>query len=108
MAVCLILLYLATNILIVFSRGAQESASKITLPEYDPAVRSISPPFLCFFLTTSQCYLCPRNQRAQGDQNPDYKSTFAFVNDYSAVKETQAEYKSENKVGGGLIIFQNS
>ncbi|KAI8202189.1 Galactose-1-phosphate uridylyltransferase [Colletotrichum sp. SAR 10_76] len=41
------------------------------------------------------CYLCPRNSRAVGDANPDYKNTFVFVNDYSAVKEDQAEYKPE-------------
>ncbi|EPE31220.1 HIT-like protein [Glarea lozoyensis ATCC 20868] len=59
-------------------QGQQESASKITLPDYDPA-----------------CYLCPGNKRAQGDTNPKYTNTFVFVNDYSAVKEDQAEYKPE-------------
>lgn len=59
-------------------QGQQESPSKITLPEYDPS-----------------CYLCPGNKRAQGDVNPKYDSTFVFVNDYSAVKEEQAEYKQE-------------
>ncbi|KAN0104137.1 galactose-1-phosphate uridylyltransferase [Hyaloscypha variabilis] len=56
-------------------QGQQESPSKITLPEYDPS-----------------CYLCPGNKRAQGDVNPKYENTFVFVNDYSAVKESQAEY----------------
>ncbi|KAJ5727132.1 Galactose-1-phosphate uridylyltransferase [Penicillium malachiteum] len=56
-------------------QGAQESPSKTTLPSYDP-----------------KCYLCPGNQRAQGDVNPKYESTFVFVNDYSAVKEEQAAY----------------
>ncbi|CZR62727.1 probable galactose-1-phosphate uridylyltransferase [Phialocephala subalpina] len=56
-------------------QGAQETPSKITLPEYDPA-----------------CYLCPGNKRAQGDSNPKYVEPFVFVNDYSAVKESQAEY----------------
>jgi UDPglucose--hexose-1-phosphate uridylyltransferase len=63
--------------------GQQEEPSKSQLPEYDPA-----------------CYLCPRNKRAQGDSNPDYKDTFAFVNDYSAVKEEQADYSAEAKRGG--------
>ncbi|KAF2217495.1 hypothetical protein CERZMDRAFT_92140 [Cercospora zeae-maydis SCOH1-5] len=63
-------------------QGAQEEASKNTLPEYD-----------------SSCYLCPRNQRAQGDSNPDYDSTFVFVNDYSAVKEQQAEYDAPKENG---------
>ncbi|KAF8861044.1 galactose-1-phosphate uridylyltransferase [Acephala macrosclerotiorum] len=56
-------------------QGAQETPSRITLPEYDPA-----------------CYLCPGNKRAQGDENPKYGEPFVFVNDYSAVKESQAEY----------------
>ncbi|KAF5012724.1 hypothetical protein F66182_15243, partial [Fusarium sp. NRRL 66182] len=61
-------------------QGQQESPSKTTLPEYDPA-----------------CYLCPGNTRAQGDANPQYKNTFVFVNDYSAVKEEQADYQPEDK-----------
>jgi len=60
-------------------QGQQEEPSKITLPEYDPS-----------------CYLCPGNKRAQGDQNPQYQNTFVFVNDYSAVKESQAEYTPED------------
>lgn len=56
-------------------QGQQEPASKIELPAYDHS-----------------CYLCPGNERAQGDVNPKYDRTFVFVNDYSAVKEEQAEY----------------
>ncbi|KAK0620536.1 galactose-1-phosphate uridyl transferase [Immersiella caudata] len=59
-------------------QGQQEAPSKVQLPEYDP-----------------KCYLCPGNTRAQGDANPQYKHTFAFVNDYSAVKEEQQEYEPE-------------
>ncbi|KAJ5940572.1 hypothetical protein N7516_000740 [Penicillium verrucosum] len=61
-------------------QGAQESPSKTTLPNYDP-----------------KCYLCPGNERAQGDTNPNYESTFVFVNDYSAVKEEQAAYEPSNE-----------
>lgn len=46
-------------------------------------------------LNVPQCYLCPGNSRAAGDKNPDYKNTFAFVNDYSAVKEQQPDYEAE-------------
>lgn len=46
-----------------------------------------------------QCYLCPGNQRAQGDVNPKYDSTFVFVNDYSAVRENQAHYDSTETNG---------
>jgi UDPglucose--hexose-1-phosphate uridylyltransferase len=56
-------------------QGQQEAPSKNQLPEYDP-----------------KCYLCPGNDRARGDRNPQYKNTFVFVNDYSAVKEDQQEY----------------
>ncbi|TVY54042.1 Galactose-1-phosphate uridylyltransferase [Lachnellula cervina] len=66
-------------------QGQQEAASQSTLPEYDPS-----------------CYLCPGNKRAQGDSNPKYTKTFVFVNDYSAVKEEQAEYKQEESPQGYL------
>jgi UDPglucose--hexose-1-phosphate uridylyltransferase len=29
-----------------------------------------------------ECYLCPGNERARGDVNPDYTGTFAFDNDF--------------------------
>ncbi|KAL1841335.1 hypothetical protein VTJ49DRAFT_7172 [Mycothermus thermophilus] len=60
-------------------QGQQEAPFRGDLPEYDP-----------------KCYLCPGNQRAQGDQNPQYQNTFVFVNDYSAVKETQQDYNPSN------------
>jgi UDPglucose--hexose-1-phosphate uridylyltransferase len=31
------------------------------------------------------CYLCPGNQRAGGQANPDYKGTFVFTNDFQAL-----------------------
>ncbi|KAI9774617.1 MAG: galactose-1-phosphate uridyl transferase [Geoglossum simile] len=63
-------------------QGQQEAVSKTTLPAYD-----------------ASCYLCPGNTRAQGDKNPEYSSTFVFVNDYGAVKEEQAEYRPEGNEG---------
>lgn len=30
------------------------------------------------------CYLCPRNKRANGATNPDYRSTYVFDNDFPA------------------------
>ncbi|KAF2188575.1 galactose-1-phosphate uridylyltransferase [Zopfia rhizophila CBS 207.26] len=63
-------------------QGLQESPSRTTLPEYDP-----------------ECYLCPGNKRAQGQQNPKFDRTFVFVNDFSAVKEEQTEYHPEGKDG---------
>jgi UDPglucose--hexose-1-phosphate uridylyltransferase len=32
--------------------------------------------------------------------NPKYENTFVFVNDYSAVKESQAEYTPEGSPSG--------
>ncbi|OAA38839.1 Galactose-1-phosphate uridylyltransferase [Metarhizium rileyi] len=61
-------------------QGAQEAAVANTLPEYDP-----------------KCYLCPGNARAAGDTNPNYDKTFAFVNDYSAVKEQQPDYEPDTE-----------
>lgn len=63
-------------------QGQQESPGVIDLPEYDP-----------------KCYLCPGNTRASGDTNPKYENTFVFVNDYSAVKETQDDYASPDEQG---------
>ncbi len=50
-------------------QGQKETIQENILPEYDP-----------------ECYLCPGNVRAGGVKNPDYKETFVFVNDFSALK----------------------
>lgn len=70
-------------------RGQQESPSLSTLPEYDP-----------------KCYLCPNNKRASGDTNPAYENTFVFVNDFSAVKESQDDYESPDAADSlsGLLL----
>ena len=48
--------------------GQVEKTPLENLPHYDP-----------------NCYLCPGNERAGGIRNPDYSSTFAFDNDFSAL-----------------------
>ncbi|KAI7884610.1 galactose-1-phosphate uridylyltransferase [Lichtheimia hyalospora FSU 10163] len=53
-------------------QGHRESAQIEKRPEYD-----------------ATCYLCPGNQRANGDCNPKYDSTFVFPNDFAAVKSEQ-------------------
>jgi len=63
-------------------QGAQENSGTIDLPVYDP-----------------KCYLCPGNERASGDRNEQYESTYSFVNDFSAVKESQADYTSADEPG---------
>lgn len=50
-------------------QGQNEAVAHIQLPEFDPA-----------------CYLCPGNVRANGEQNPDYKASFVFDNDFAALK----------------------
>lgn len=60
--------------------GQQEKPFKNNAPEYD-----------------EKCYLCPGNKRATGDENPNYKSTYIFPNDYPAVKLDQADYVEEDQ-----------
>jgi UDPglucose--hexose-1-phosphate uridylyltransferase len=51
-------------------QGQIEKVREEILPEYDP-----------------YCYLCPGNPRAGGTINPDYKETYVFTNDFSALTE---------------------
>ena len=50
-------------------QGKTEQNSHQQIPSYKP-----------------DCYLCPKNERANGNRNPDYSSTFVFDNDFSALK----------------------
>ncbi|MGO3108449.1 MAG: UDP-glucose--hexose-1-phosphate uridylyltransferase [Sphingobacterium sp.] len=52
----------------------------------------------------SKCYLCPGNTRADGTQNPDYKDSFVFVNDFSALLKDTPE---ENYDEGGLLVAES-
>lgn len=49
-------------------QGQVEKNAAKERPKYDPG-----------------CYLCPCNERAGGKSNPDYKGTFVFTNDFSAL-----------------------
>jgi len=51
-----------------------------------------------------ECYLCPGNKRANGEVNPNYKSTFVFTNDYSALIENIPDKKVNKK---NLLITEN-
>jgi UDPglucose--hexose-1-phosphate uridylyltransferase len=53
--------------------GQVEKSQVENLPQYDPT-----------------CYLCPRNERAGGLNNPDYSSTFVFDNDFAALLPDEA------------------
>ncbi len=50
-------------------QGRREQAVAEASPAYDP-----------------NCYLCPGNVRANGERNPAYEATFAFTNDFSALR----------------------
>lgn len=61
-------------------QGIVEETSKDERLKYDPT-----------------CYLCPGNSRAGGIKNPDYKGTFVFDNDFSAlVPGSNSEELSKN------------
>ena len=49
-------------------QGQVEKAQETQCPQYDP-----------------KCYLCPGNERAGGEHNPKYTSTYSFTNDFSAL-----------------------
>jgi len=49
-------------------QGHVDEPSAEILPEYDPS-----------------CYLCPGNQRASGERNPDHDGTHVFTNDFPAL-----------------------
>jgi UDPglucose--hexose-1-phosphate uridylyltransferase len=53
--------------------GDREEVPMAVLPPYAP-----------------DCYLCPRNFRAGGARNPDYRGVFLFDNDYPALTENDA------------------
>ena len=48
--------------------GQIERVADDALPEHDPS-----------------CYLCPGNERANGERNPQYTGTFVFTNDFPAL-----------------------
>jgi UDPglucose--hexose-1-phosphate uridylyltransferase len=49
------------------------------------------------------CYLCPGNVRANGQQNPDYTSTFVFDNDFASLlpDTPTADYRKQ-----GLLVAE--
>ena len=48
------------------------------------------------FKYAPSCYLCPNNSRANGKKTPDYKDTFTFVNDFSAILPEIAHIEIKN------------
>lgn len=65
-------------------QGQVEKPAASSLPAHDPG-----------------CYLCPGNVRANGERNPAYGRTFSFVNDFSALEESNPEEAMDE---GGLLV----
>jgi UDPglucose--hexose-1-phosphate uridylyltransferase len=42
------------------------------------------------------CYLCPGNERASGDRNPDYETTFVFTNDFASLRPDPVDATPRN------------
>ncbi|MDX2141612.1 MAG: UDP-glucose--hexose-1-phosphate uridylyltransferase [Chloroflexota bacterium] len=59
-------------------QGQVERPPQTELPQYDP-----------------KCYLCPGNERANGERNPQYDSTFVFTNDFAALLPDVPTYHSK-------------
>ncbi len=66
--------------------GQVEPVAAPAQPEYDPT-----------------CYLCPGNPRAGGVRNPHYTSTFAFDNDFAALKPDTPPDRFDRD---GLLVAQ--
>ncbi|UOB18646.1 UDP-glucose--hexose-1-phosphate uridylyltransferase [Abyssalbus ytuae] len=60
-------------------QGKKDKVQQTKLNEYD-----------------ENCYLCPTNTRAGGEVNPDYKGTYSFVNDFSAILPDTVYQKFED------------
>ena len=60
-------------------QGMQEQAKELKTLKYDP-----------------NCYLCPGNTRANNEINPDYKNTYSFINDFSAILDIKTEHYHDN------------
>jgi len=59
-------------------QGQNEKVVSNKLAKYDPT-----------------CYLCPGNVRANGMENPDYKNSFVFENDFAALKQEELQYEDD-------------
>ena len=67
-------------------QGQVEKRQEETRPAYDPG-----------------CYLCPGNERANGERNPAYTSTYVFENDFAALRPDGPGAKVDD---AGLLVAQ--
>jgi UDPglucose--hexose-1-phosphate uridylyltransferase len=68
-------------------QGQVESVPTEKQPVYDP-----------------NCYLCPGNSRVGGARNPQYEGTFAFDNDFAALKPETARFSVDES---DLLVAQS-
>ena len=61
-------------------QGQKETVANDGMPDYDP-----------------HCYLCPGNVRANGEVNPQYRSSFVFENDFAALKQEEIDFNETNE-----------
>ena len=67
----------------------EEAAVEGEVPSYDPG-----------------CYLCPGNARAGGHRNPDYAGTYAFDNDFAALRPPDSHQAQPTGRHDGLLIAE--
>ncbi|KAB1157369.1 UDP-glucose--hexose-1-phosphate uridylyltransferase [Tenacibaculum aiptasiae] len=79
-------------------QGQEEDTTQNKRPTYDPS-----------------CYLCPGNTRANGEQNPNYKDTYVFTNDFAALQNETPNFsidegllKAESEKGICKVICFSS
>jgi UDPglucose--hexose-1-phosphate uridylyltransferase len=70
-------------------QGQLEAPASAPAVTYDPA-----------------CYLCPGNERAGGVRNPQYQSTFVFINDFAALK-SEVKAARQDDSGRGLLLSES-
>jgi UDPglucose--hexose-1-phosphate uridylyltransferase len=61
-------------------QGQKETVADDSRLEYDPT-----------------CYLCPGNERANGEVNPQYTSSFVFENDFAALKQEEIDFEESTE-----------
>jgi UDPglucose--hexose-1-phosphate uridylyltransferase len=68
-------------------QGQVEPAAAPSAPAYDLA-----------------CYMCPGNTRANGEKNPKYDATYAFTNDFAALRPETSAYELND---AGLLVARS-
>lgn len=51
------------------------------------------------------CYLCPGNTRANGEVNPNFDSTFVFVNDFAAIQSNTDDVSSAGSLNESDLLI---